>query len=73
MKELCRDLVGLRVKLLCDLETRGGTKFSTGEVLHVDGTYRGRFSLSARDAEGKRIWPGRSISRVSRRDFERLP
>ena len=40
------DIVGRRVRLRHKLETRGGTVFEEGEVLIVDGTWRGRMRLT---------------------------
>lgn len=65
MKELCRDLVGKKVRLLIDVETIGGVKFKAGEVLVVLSTHRGRFELF-RDSDTT------SVSRINRRELQRV-
>lgn len=39
------DVKGRTVRLLCNLETRGGQTFSEGLLMRVDGVYRGRLYL----------------------------
>lgn len=63
-----RDVVGRCVRIKHRMETRGGTVFEKGEVLVVDGTYRGRLSLT----DGGK-WPNnRSITRVHPIEVELL-
>ena len=70
MKELCRDLIGLRVRLNRRIETCGGESFAAGTEMRVAGTYRGRFHLQAFEAEpeGHR----KSIRQVRRNNFDFL-
>jgi hypothetical protein len=55
------DYLERRVKLVKELQTRGGTVFKQGEVMKVDSHHRGRLRLS--NARG-------AISKVDRRDVE---
>jgi hypothetical protein len=68
VKERCKDIVGKRVRLLCDIQTRGGVKFPKGLEMACDGTWRGTFDLFA----SERPMGQRTILKVSRREFEVL-
>ncbi len=62
-----RDVVGRKVRLLCDIETRGKVKFKKGEILEVLSAHRGRLHL-AREITGLTLngW----IRQVDPRDVE---
>ena len=55
-------LRGRKVRLLRDMETRGGTQFPKGIVCYVDSVYRGELSLSARNPDPNNIFGPRFIS-----------
>lgn len=68
-KELCRDLVGKKCRLVRDIETKAGDKFTKGELLTISSTHRGRFHLTAELPSGVTDWV-RTIRQVPRHDFE---
>lgn len=72
--ERCKDLIGRRAVLERDLTTMGGARFLIGEVLIVDSTYRGRFTLYVPgSALGRKCDLRGFISHVRRLDFHVAP
>lgn len=67
--ERAKDLVGRRVRLLQRVETRGGDIWDENEVLTVESTWRGRFTLRACDPEDGR----KGIRHARRLTFHPLP
>ena len=67
MKELCKDLVGKRVRLVRELKNFGGEVFYVGTVMQVTSTHRGRYALQDLVAER------RNVRQVARYKFEVLP
>lgn len=61
-----RDLEGRRVRLVRDIETRGGTHLPEGTITVVDGAWRGRLMLTTVEK------PLRSIRHVPLWDVERV-
>ena len=54
-------LEGRKVRLLREMETRGGTKFPRGIVCQVSGVYRGELSLTAKNPDPNNIFGPRDI------------
>mgnify|MGYP001574960450 CR=1 FL=1 len=67
-RELCRDVVGRRVRLLKELTTRGSTIYPAGTVMTCDGTWRGMFDLRSDDRVRGHVWRG--VMKVRRQAFE---
>lgn len=69
LKELCRDVVGKRARLLHDITTRGGTTFKAGTILDVCSTHQGKFHLRTLDHDPSSSDTG-GIRRVRRLSFQ---
>lgn len=75
-RERCKDIVGKKVRLLRDMETRGGATFAAGTVMTCQGTYHGLFHLADLEwqpPEDATSWSRPCIRKVDRRSFEVLP
>ncbi len=55
-----RKIIGAKVRLLVDIENRGGVKFKAGEILEIWQAYRG-YGLKSTD--------GRFITRIQKTEF----
>lgn len=70
-KMLKRDFVGRKARLRREISNGAGTILDAGEIVKIDGTYRGRFSIDTITTcnhcyRRKRV----GISQVSENDFE---
>ena len=60
------DWIGRTVRLRRDIETKGGVKFQKGEILLVDGHWRGRLELRDPRTTTQYCAGRRGISHVDR-------
>lgn len=67
-----KDLVGHRARLLCDLETLGGSKYPKGTVVIITSVWRGRFTLASTDEPKPGYGRKVLVRQVHRRDVEVL-
>lgn len=51
--EQCKALIGARVRLTCEVQTRGGDVFEKGSLWRVEATWRGTFHIIGIDDDGQ--------------------
>ena len=69
-RELCRDVVGQRVRLLVDLTPRGGAIYAAGTLMMCEGTWHGTFDLRSDDNRGQEWDEWCGVMKVRRQNFE---
>jgi len=68
--KLKRDYKGLRVRLLRDVQTRGGTTFPAGTIMQVQQYWRGLDLIYTEACESCKLTHRTTINRVDQCDVE---